>query len=328
MAETGFESYEEPAEAPPSRMTRIKGAASTAIGALAALGLLLALGVWFYRLGVRDAQNVPIIRAATEPAKIRPAKPGGKMAPHQDIESYEVASDTPPANAAAAVIAPPPPAPKREDVAMGDLERAAEDAGPPPDPAPAAAAEDGALAVTPLPSPGRDAGAPPAARAADAAAERAPDAAPDAEAAEAADAAGPEPAAEPEPERLAAAGPAPRVSPVAPKRPADLAARRAAAADRAARAADDLAAAAAASPIQIQLAADPNRAAMQAKWDRVFQANRDLLRGRALSIQTTEVGGVTYYRLRVGPFRNRPEAVAVCQALKARGQDCIVARNS
>ncbi len=44
-------------------------------------------------------------------------------------------------------------------------------------------------------------------------------------------------------------------------------------------------------------------------------------------MQTTVSGGRTYYRLRVGPFVGMSEAHAVCQALKARGQDCIVARN-
>ena len=103
-----------------SRFARVRSAISTAIGALAALALLLALGVWFYRLGVRDAQNVPIIRASTEPAKTRPDDPGGVIAPHQDVSSYEAASGEP-AQAAAAIIAPPPPEPRQDDVSMGAL---------------------------------------------------------------------------------------------------------------------------------------------------------------------------------------------------------------
>src|SRR5690606_21757197 len=100
----------------PSRLSRVRRVLSTAIGACMAVALLLAMGTWFYRLGVRDAENVPIIRAAAEPAKIRPEDPGGTVAPHQDISSYRVAESSG-AQATAVVIAPPPPEPRREDVA-------------------------------------------------------------------------------------------------------------------------------------------------------------------------------------------------------------------
>ena len=63
-------------------------------------------------------------------------------------------------------------------------------------------------------------------------------------------------------------------------------------------------------------------------WSAISKANQDVLRGRALAVQSTVSGGTTFYRLRVGPFSNRAEAVSVCRALKARDQDCIVARNS
>jgi cell division protein FtsN len=63
-------------------------------------------------------------------------------------------------------------------------------------------------------------------------------------------------------------------------------------------------------------------------WKRIQKANADILRDRTLAIQTTISGGTTFYRLRVGPFKDGSEARAVCQALKGRGQDCLVARNS
>ncbi|MEM7422172.1 MAG: hypothetical protein AAF334_00535, partial [Pseudomonadota bacterium] len=119
MQETAFDEYD-PAEAEPTRFSRLKGIASTVLGALLAMALLVAMGVWFYRLGVRDAHTVPIIRAALEPAKSRPEDPGGMVAPHQDVTSYEVAEDAP-AQVAAAVIAPPPPEPRDDDLAMGAL---------------------------------------------------------------------------------------------------------------------------------------------------------------------------------------------------------------
>ena len=91
---------------------------------------------------------------------------------------------------------------------------------------------------------------------------------------------------------------------------------------------ENLAAAAAQSKVQIQLAADPSETVVMSMWQAIQRANSDILHDRALAVQTTNSGGTTYYRLRVGPFKDGAEARSVCQALKARGQDCIVARNS
>ncbi|MEM7423421.1 MAG: SPOR domain-containing protein [Pseudomonadota bacterium] len=120
---------------------------------------------------------------------------------------------------------------------------------------------------------------------------------------------------------------APGLSPVAPRRPADLQTRVAQATRAVREEAVNLSSRAAASRVQIQLAADPSETAVRDIWRRVSRANSDILRDRALAIQSTISGGTTYYRLRVGPFRDGTEARAVCAALKARGQDCIVARN-
>ncbi|MEM9061027.1 MAG: SPOR domain-containing protein [Pseudomonadota bacterium] len=357
----------DPSELEPSRFSRIRGAISTAIGALVAMALLLTLGVWFYRLGVRDAQNVPIIRAAVEPAKTRPEDPGGLVAPHQDVSSYGVA-DSSGVQASAAVIAPPPPEPRAEDVAMGELTPVSTaPVAPlkPEDAAPASSissAVDGALsqvstedliqqaeaiaaAVRASEQPKVDAAAEPAVIAAvekpeidtpeqplETAAESpetgeklalAEPAVADQqdEASQAAD----EPA---EPEFSGGLPEAPASSPLALKRPANLLDRvkQASVAEKAS--ASELSARAANSAVQIQLAADPNEAVIRAMWAKIQRANDDILHDRALAVGTTISGGKTFYRLRVGPFRDGAEARSVCQALKARGQDCLVARKS
>ncbi|MEM6422593.1 MAG: SPOR domain-containing protein, partial [Pseudomonadota bacterium] len=82
------------------------------------------------------------------------------------------------------------------------------------------------------------------------------------------------------------------------------------------------------SQFQIQLGAYPERSTIELEWSRLSQANNDVLSGRALAVQQTVSGGTTYYRLRVGPFRDGLEASTVCQALKARGYDCLVAINT
>jgi hypothetical protein len=333
----------EPADDGVSRFSRVRRTVSTALGACIALALLVAMGMWFYRLGVRDAENVPIIRAAVQPAKVRPEDPGGAVAPYQDITSYRVA-DSNPAQATTAIIAPPPPEPRREDVAMGKLapEPEREDT-PAATRAPGPAAPPQASGISaPAPEPSAPATVIPVAATSGPASpsrpspEAAPEVAADAgtseidalvamvEPAETADA--PE-AIQPDDPVTSGSDYAPPVSPVAQPRPPDLKARMAAAVEAAERSDDELARRAAESEIQIQLAADPSEDVVHRMWQRISQANQDILHDRALSVQTTTSGGTKFYRLRVGPFGGVSEARALCQALKARGQDCIVARN-
>ena len=56
------------------------------IGAALFLGVVGAMGLWAYRLGTRDAAEVPIIRAMEGPARIQPEDPGGLRAAHQGLE--------------------------------------------------------------------------------------------------------------------------------------------------------------------------------------------------------------------------------------------------
>jgi hypothetical protein len=308
----------------PSRFSRVKSVVSTAIGALVAMALLMALGIWFYRLGVRDAQNVPIIRAAAEPAKSRPEDPGGVVTPHQDVESYEVASSEP-AQAGAAYIATPAPSPRPEDVAMGELDQGDTQPGTGTQAeAPETFVQSGQdttgietdeslpiVADLPLGDEEEQIALAPAQEQAVAETEA-------------------EVESEPEPEPVVANGSAfaPSISPLSSPRPANWRDRVEQAVVRDQQSETALAVRAAKSQVQIQLAANPDEGKIRALWQQVSRANSDLLRNRALAVQTTVSGGVTFYRLRVGPFKDGTEARAVCEALKSRGQDCIIARNS
>ncbi len=85
----------------PERLRRIAGAGVF-------LGLVLALGMWSYRLGTRDAAEVPIIKAMA-PARVEPADPGGLQAAHQGLEVNAVLAGKPavaPEHLAAARPAP------------------------------------------------------------------------------------------------------------------------------------------------------------------------------------------------------------------------------
>ena len=308
----------------PSRLTRLRRALSTAVGAVVATALLLALGVWFYRLGARDAESVPIIRASAEPTKTRPEEPGGAVTPHQEITSY-AAGEGDRSTAAAVVVAPPPPEPRREDVAMGTL---APSPAERPDTAPGDPAPrhiDEAPRARPDEAPSDEAEV---AEVLGALTETGSDA--EAEADEIAVLvlqATLEAATTPKPDAPAPDAEGSIVAPLPPARPADLHARIDASVRSAEESAAELARRAAESPVQIQLAADPDERAVRSMWRRIAEANSDILHDRALAVQRTVSGGTAYYRLRVGPFADVSEARAVCQALKARGQDCIVARN-
>ena len=53
------------------------------------------MGLWAYRLGTRDAAEVPIIRAMEGPTRIQPEDPGGLRAAHQGLEVNSVLAGRP-----------------------------------------------------------------------------------------------------------------------------------------------------------------------------------------------------------------------------------------
>ena len=319
----------------PSRIARLRRAFSTGTGAVVAMALLVALGVWVYRLGVRDAESVPIIRASAEPTKTRPEEPGGVVTPYQDITSYRVAESKagPPATT---VLAPPPPEPRPEDVAMGML-------APEPAKRPGARpAEQRAPAARPAdvvrPTGGQRAAA--AAPSSDEA-EVEPEEGTDAVVVE--EGAGPSESSDPptEADEIAAlvreatldaateAKPEPAVVtdgaggsniPLPPARPSDLLARVHDAARAAEQSAAERKRLAAASPVQIQLAADPDEQVVRTIWRRISQANPDILHDRELAVQSTVSGGRTYYRLRVGPSPARPRRMRSARRWRRAGR--------
>lgn len=278
----------------PGRFGRITGALSTLTGAVVAFAILTGGALWLYRLSVRDPYDVPIIRAKAEAAKTRPDNPGGLVAPHQNVQSYRAAEGTPPAGPV--TLAPAVQSPDAEDQPMRVLVRA---------PVPEAAQGRA--------TPGVAAPAPVEGDAAPAAAEDPVPADPETTLSKA------------KREAIAAASDlAPAASPVAPARPADIAALSRRAAETSRAAAETLANQARTSKVQIQLAADPQKAVIEALWSRIRADNPDLLHNRALAVETTQSGGQLFYRLRIGPFIDTNEARGICQALKGRGQDCIV----
>lgn len=87
-------------------------------GALASIAVLLLIVVWSYRLGVRDAHDVPVIRAMVQDMRIAPADPGGAQMAHQDRAVYELIAAVPSAASDDIDLAPEPEALADEDLPM------------------------------------------------------------------------------------------------------------------------------------------------------------------------------------------------------------------
>lgn len=317
-------------------------------GAVVSLALVVGMGVWGYRLAVRDVQGVPVIQALDGPMRIAPADPGGEIADHQGLAVNDVA---------AAGVATP--LPERLILAPRPVELADEDtaglAGLPPlgtalaalPAAPVTGADLALAAAPPVES------ASPTEIAVDAALAEALGLAPEdiaaasavgagvADAIEATGAPpaplGPELAAVPplpdDPvadDPVADAGPgAITVSPRPRPRPGS------ARADVPASAAADVADLASAAPAGIDPATIPVGTRLvqfgafdtaelaRAEWVRLSGSFGDLMAGRDMVVQPAESGGRTFWRLRAHGFDGEDDARRFCSAFVAQGATCI-----
>lgn len=280
---------------------------TAALGALASVLALALLIVWAYRLGVRDAHDVPVIRAVEGPAKIRPEDPGGARFDHQGRAVYGALEGAGPAEDA---DGPETLAPAPESLAEEDLPRAA---------LAALDAEQGALVPVGESVAGETDG--PVDFSAEVerlvAAAFADEGAP-------VDVALVDPTAQ-----------APVRMPVAPPRPGSPAAERAAervAAAPTAPAASEPAPAepAAAAPVEagpqgplIQLGAYFTTDMAMTMWNAIRSRNGDLLAGRDPVLGETVQNGAELVLLRAGPFASLDEARALCAAMRGRNEDCL-----
>ncbi|WP_241434517.1 SPOR domain-containing protein [Sulfitobacter noctilucae] len=61
-------------------------------GAVVSLALIVGIGVWGYKLLLRDVSGIPVVRAASGEMRIRPEEPGGSQANHQGLSVNAVAA--------------------------------------------------------------------------------------------------------------------------------------------------------------------------------------------------------------------------------------------
>ncbi len=62
----------------------------------------------------------------------------------------------------------------------------------------------------------------------------------------------------------------------------------------------------------------------ETEWTRLQKANKDLLGGLELQVQTAKLSKGTFDRVQAGPLPNRAAADSLCGTLKSRKQDCLV----
>lgn len=304
---------------------------SYVVGASLSLALTLGIGVWGYKLMVRDVSGVPVVRAIEGPMRVQPADPGGRLAQNQGLAVNAVAAE----GAAAApaqrlVLAPPPISLDDEDAPLGDLAAQALAARAAPAPA---QSQSQPVALT------NDAPRPTAAVAAAADADVAQlveqlsrDAAPferdnsavDAlvEAAE---------AGQPLAGRLG--GLATSLRPVA--RPNGLVSRVSVTDDAVENAVRLALATATSGPREIapenvplgtrlaQLGAFDSPDQARAEWQRLELRFGDYMVGKNRVIQEAQSGGRTFYRLRAMGFDDLNDARRFCAAFVAERTDCI-----
>ncbi len=282
----------------------IPASARKLAGAAVFLGLVMAMGVWSYRLGTRDATEVPVIRAMEGPLRVAPADPGGLRAEHQGLEVNAVLAGNASPDAAAPVKAEAAPQIlSEEDAAQGELivaEQAKE----------AQAAPEALEIVANSNDAPQNSSAPTI----------------QSELAAMVEAAAP--VGEPSPEEL----PGETIPTTRPMvRPANLAVARSTPAPEAkpvklASASPSAATSTAAigkGARLVQLGAYDSEAIAQDTWNRLQRRQSDLLGSKSVYIERATSNARVFYRLRVAGFQNTEQTRDMCVALKARGIDCI-----
>ena len=77
---------------------------------------------------------------------------------------------------------------------------------------------------------------------------------------------------------------------------------------------------------RVQLASLPDGATAQSEWQRLQQIHPLALGDQPLHIERVELDRGTFFRIQAGAFDTAPDAEALCNRLKGRGQDCLIVR--
>ena len=117
-------------EAYPEHLTEGPGFALIAqfIGAFLSLALAIGIGVWAYKLIMRDVSGIPVIAASSDPMRIAPEDPGGTSAQNQGLSVNAVAEEGSVTNPQKVTLAPRPVVLVTDDLASKELKQKATEA--------------------------------------------------------------------------------------------------------------------------------------------------------------------------------------------------------
>lgn len=300
--------YAEPPAAPPYPPTAVEarrvGYLINTVGAVLSVALVAGVGLWSYRLMVRDVSGIPVIRALDGPMRVSPADPGGRQAAYQGLAVNSVAAE----GTAGAVPREIALAPASTDIAPEDRLRAA--AAPAPTSAPT-------QVPTPAPIPAATPAAPPAgALAAADPVQTVPLGTPGV-------ARSPIPPRRPAGRAPVAAAPvAVAAAPGGADRQAEAAAMEVATRLAGPRVVEIDPTALIAGTRLVQLGAFETEAEARRVWDDLSTRFPAYLDGRGRVVEAATAGGRVFYRLRAHGFRDEPEARRFCSVFVNEDIDC------
>lgn len=98
-------------------------------GAAVSLGLIVGIGVWGYKLVMRDVSGIPVVRAIEGPMRLSPENPGGEIASNVGLAVNAVAAEggaAAPEDSEVLVLAPPVVSLSQEDLEVQSTAEAGE----------------------------------------------------------------------------------------------------------------------------------------------------------------------------------------------------------
>ncbi len=260
-------------------------------GAVTSLALVAGIGVWGYKLAMRDVNGIPVIRALEGPMRIQPKDPGGERMAFQGLAVNEVAADGTAGGISDEVtLAPPEPELLDHDLPQAELVSASI-------PSLKSATDDAVAAVLDQASEGDSEG--------------------DTEIADASVANLAE-TAQPVVGVIPTSVPGVRTSPRPPPRPQALVLAAAAAEPAPVPKAVEIDADSLPPGSRlVQLGAFETPDLAREAWARVAAKFTDVMAGKERVIQQASAGGQTFFRLRVAGFTDLADARRFCATLAA-----------
>jgi len=102
------------------------GLVAQILSALLSMALALSIGIWAYKLVVRDVSGIPVIAASDDPMRVAPENPGGIAAAHQGLSVNKVAEEISSIGPEQVTLAPRPVVLVPDDLSTKDISKTME----------------------------------------------------------------------------------------------------------------------------------------------------------------------------------------------------------